>query len=325
MPLAAILPADSPIQAALLATIPVYIIMICGWISRRVNWVTPEMDKGFMRVAIDLCFPCFILDKMFGNDLLRSPLFSLTAAGVGSGFFLLSIAICLLLAKGLHLKNGEGRRTFALTSSLQNYSFFIIPMVALLYSTPGDPTMGVLLTHNVGIEFTLWTVGLMVMSEANKFSIKLLLRGPIIAVLLGLVLVWTKLDLVLIPKFLRTTLQMLGSCAVPLSVFLVGTTFYDLWGKERWRKRIVAGGILARCAILPAIILTLTYFLPVDVALKRVLIFQAAVPSAMIPIVIARHFGGQPCVAIEIVLCTTLVSLISLPFWLSVGFQFIPH
>lgn len=323
--LANISSADSPVQASLIATIPVYLIMLCGWVSRRVNWVTPEMDKGFMRIAIDLCFPCFILDKMFGNELLRSPSFSLGAAGLGAGFFLLGICICLLIAKTLHLKSGEGKRTFAITASLQNYSFFIIPMVALLYGSPGDPTMGVLLTHNVGIEFALWTVGLLVMSEANKFSPKLLLRGPIIAVLLGLFLVWTGLDDHLVPSFIRTTLQMLGSCAVPLSVFLVGTTFFDLWGKERWRKRIVFGGVAARCLILPAVMLTITYFLPIDLVLKRILIFQAAVPSAMIPIVIARHFGGQPGVAIEIVLCTTLVSFISLPFWLSIGFKFIPH
>ncbi len=316
---------NSPVTIALLASIPIYLIMVVGWVSRRVNWVTPDMDKGFMKIAIELCYPCFILDRMLGNELLRSPAYSLKAAGVGAGICLCSILLCLGFARLLRLKKGQGARTFAISSAVQNYSFFIIPIVAILYGGPNDPTMGVLFTHNVGFEFTLWTVGLMVMSEATKFSPALLLRGPIIAVMLGLFLVWTRLDSVLVPMPIRSTLQMLGACAVPLSLFLVGTTLYDLLGKFKWSLKISLGGVAARCLILPVFILAVAWLLPVDPVLKRVLIFQAAVPSAILPIIIARHFGGQPAVAVEIVVCTTIASFVALPVWLSVGFKFIPH
>lgn len=323
LPLAEAAASGSPVTVAFLASIPIYLIIIVGWISRRVGWVTPSMDKGFMKVAIELCYPCLILERMIGNDLLRSPLYSLKAAGTGAGICLLSILLCLLLAKALRLKKGEGGRTFAIASAVQNYSFFIIPLVAILYGSPGDPTMGVLFTHNVGFEFMLWTVGLLVMSEATKFSPRLLLRGPIIAVLLGLFLVWTELDKVLVPQPVLSTLHMLGACAVPLSLFLVGTTMFDLIGKFKWSLRISLGSIVARCMILPAVILAIAYFLPIDPVLKRVLVFQAAVPSAILPIIIARHFGGQPAVAVEVVVATTAFSLISLPFWLTMGFKFI--
>lgn len=315
----------SPVSVAFLASIPIYLIIIVGWISRRVGWVTPSMDKGFMKIAIELCYPCLILDRMLGNELLKSPVYSLKAAGTGAGICLLSIGICLLIARLLKMKKGEGARTFAIASAVQNYSFFIIPLVAILYGAENDPTMGVLFTHNVGFEFTLWTVGLLVMSEVTRFSPRLLLRGPIIAVLLGLFFAWTGLGDSLVPSPLRATLQMLGVCAVPLSLFLVGTTMFDLLGKFKWTFKISLGSIAARCAILPAVILLIAYFLPVDPVLKRVLIFQAAVPSAILPIIIARHFGGQPAVAVQVVIATTAFSLISLPFWLTVGFRLIPH
>lgn len=311
---------SSPVMIAFLAAIPIYLIIVAGWVSRRVGWVTPSMDSGFMKVAIELCYPCLILERMMGNELLRSPLYSLKAAGVGAGICLLSIVICLLIARLIRLKVGEGARTFAIASAVQNYSFFIIPLVAILYGSADDPTMGVLFTHNVGFEFTLWTVGLLVMSEATKFSLKLLLRGPIIAVLLGLFLVWTGLDRSLVPQPVFSTLQMLGGCAVPLSLFLVGTTMFDLLGKFKWSFKISLGSIATRCAILPVLILALAYVLPLDPVLKRVLVFQAAVPSAILPIIIARHFGGRTDVAVQVVVATTAFSLVSLPFWLSVGF-----
>lgn len=314
----------SPVQAALLATIPVYLIIASGWLSRRARWVTPEMDSGFMRIAIDLCFPCFVLDKMLGNSLLKSPIYSLSAMGLGAGIFILSVAVALLIGKSLRLKVGDGLRTFGISAALQNYGFLVIPMIVVLYPAANDPTMGVLLTHNVGVEAALWTVGLIVMSEMNKFSFKLLLRGPIIATILGLFLVWTGFDQ-FVPQFMKVTFNMLGNCAIPLSIFLVGTCFYDLWGKSRWCKRVAVGSVVTRCMILPVCILALAYFLPIDIVLKRVLVFQAAVPSAILPIVLARHFGGQPNVAIEVVLCTTIASLVTLPLWLSVGFNYVAH
>lgn len=316
---------QSPSTAAFMASIPIYLIMIAGWLCRRADWVTPETDKGFMKVAIELCYPCLILSHMLGNDLLRSPLYSLKAAGIGAGTCIISILICLAIARLLRLKKGEGARTFAISAAVQNYSFYIVPMIAVLYTAPNDPTMGVLFTYNVGMEFTVWTVGLIVMSEVTKIRPSMLIRGPIIAVVLGLFLVWTGLDRVLVPKPVSSTLEILGNCAVPLAIFLVGTTLYDLWGKFKWSKRIALGGIAARCGLLPVFLLAVAYFLPIDPVLKRVIIFQAAVPSAMIPIIIARHFGGQPAVAVEIVISTTLAALVTLPLWLSLGFQYISH
>lgn len=314
---------QSPATAAFLASIPIYLIIASGWICRRVGWVSPESDKGFMKITIELCYPCLILVHMLGNDLLRSPLYSLKAAGIGAGTCILSIIICLLIARLLKLKKGDGARTFAITTAVQNYSFYIVPMIAVLYTAPNDPTMGVLFTFNVGMEFTLWTVGLMVMSEVNKLKPSMLLRGPIVAVLLGLFLVWTGLDRTIIPTPVTSTLGMLGNCAVPLALFLVGTTLYDLWGKFKWSLKISLGSILTRCALLPIVLLIFAYFLPVDPIIKRILVFQASVPAAMVPIIIARHFGGRPAVAVEVVIATTLGALITLPLWLSTGFKFI--
>ena len=36
-------------------------------------------------------------------------------------------------------------------------------------------------------------------------------------------------------------------------------------------------------------------------------------PAAVFPIVIAKHFGGKPAVAVEIVVATTVASLILTP------------
>ncbi|MCB1134495.1 MAG: AEC family transporter, partial [Verrucomicrobiae bacterium] len=49
------------------------------------------------------------------------------------------------------------------------------------------------------------------------------------------------------------------------------------------------------------------------------LVVQAAMPAAIFPIVLARLFGGQPRVAIQVVLITSLVSLLTAPFVIAWG------
>jgi predicted permease len=54
-----------------------------------------------------------------------------------------------------------------------------------------------------------------------------------------------------------------------------------------------------------------------------VLVVQAAMPAAVFPIVLARHYGGQPLVAVQVVLATTALGLLVIPLWLSLGLAWI--
>ncbi len=56
--------------------------------------------------------------------------------------------------------------------------------------------------------------------------------------------------------------------------------------------------------------------------MKRVLVVQAAMPSAVVSIIVARVYGGQPLVAVQIILGTTALALFTIPFWLRFGLAF---
>jgi predicted permease len=65
-------------------------------------------------------------------------------------------------------------------------------------------------------------------------------------------------------------------------------------------------------------------FMPgLSVELKRVILIQAAMPAGIMPIVLARHYGGETGVAIRIVLATTIASVITMPLWIHLGIRFI--
>ena len=53
--------------------------------------------------------------------------------------------------------------------------------------------------------------------------------------------------------------------------------------------------------------------------IKRVIIIQAAIPSAVIPVILAKRFGGHPDLGTQILLTTTVASFLTLPCWLALG------
>jgi predicted permease len=310
---------DSGMHESLLvlqAALPVYIIVALGPLLRRTGALTPEMDKGVMSMAVHLFFPCLILDKMLGAEILRDVGVVLSSAGVGFGLILAGTALAYFLAPMIGLKIGSGRRTFAVSGGLQNYGFIAIPLVAYLFND--DEVMAVLFTHNLGVETAMWTIGLMLLSGVTKPSARVFLRGPIIAVVVGLILLQTHTDH-LVPDVLHRVFSMLGVCAVPICLLLVGTTIYDLAGKVKFDWKIGLGGIIVRLALIPVLFLLVAKFLPLAVELKQVLVVQAALPSAMFPIVLSRHYGGRTDIAIQMAVVTTIASLLTMPLVIGFG------
>jgi predicted permease len=58
-------------------------------------------------------------------------------------------------------------------------------------------------------------------------------------------------------------------------------------------------------------------------ALRSVLVLQGAMPSAMMPIVICRIYKADSRFSIQIILLTTLISLLTIPLWIRFGLHFI--
>ena len=57
--------------------------------------------------------------------------------------------------------------------------------------------------------------------------------------------------------------------------------------------------------------------------MKRVITIHAAMSAAVFPIVMAKHYGGDPATALRIVLGTSLAGLITIPLWLRFGMKFV--
>ncbi|MDP0500178.1 MAG: AEC family transporter [Verrucomicrobiota bacterium JB022] len=320
MPLLLAATADYSYARILLAALPIFAVTLTAFGLRWRGLWKSEGDGPLLWLLVHVLMPCLLFRLVSGNAVLMDPLDVIWPPLVGFSLVLTGFALAWVVGGWMGLRVGAGRRTFAFAIGIFNYGYMAIPLVEALFG-PTD-TMGVLVVHNLGIEMALWTVGIMLVSgEFAKGFVSKLFNPPAIALILGLVANFTGLY-AHIPPWLDRTLLFFGNCGIPVGLILAGGTLAEVAKAGAWKEnpRTPLVGTLLRLGILPAVFLLVAVLLPPSLQdLRRVVVVQAAMPAGMIPIVLAKHYGGEPKVAVQIVVATTVGAFFTMPWWIRVG------
>lgn len=298
--------------------LPVFLVVVLGVLLRRYGWVREEAEESLFNFVIKVATPCLIFDSVAKNAALREPANLLMAPLAGFTLTLLGIGIAWLVARGLGLHVGTGLRTFALTVGIANYGYLPLPISDAMF---GLEARGVLLVHNVGVEAAIWTGGVLVISGLSpRAGWRKLLNVPLFSLIIALTMNLTGLT-PFVPAPVLTAIQWVGMTMIPLGLVMTGVSIQPHLGDpgKLFSPRISLGACLVRLLLLPVVFLAVAKFAPFTVELKRVIVLQAAMPTAVISIIIARVYGGQPLTAVQIVLVTTTLALFSIPFWIQTG------
>ena len=304
-----------------LAILPIFLLIGSGTLARLFGWLNKDADTSLMKLVVNLLYPALIFNNILGNDSLREPTNLITPPLLGLGTVIIGFALAWIVAHKLKLETQSDRRTFVFITGIQNSIYFPLPIIALLFDRE---TIGILLVYNLGVEIALWLlgVGFILSLKGSKSLLKRIVSAPIIAILLAIWMNFSGFDREL-PDYGIKAIQLLGQCAIPLGLVLIGAIVADLKPSIRvfTQIKIPLSAILLRLFILPAIIILIALLLPLSTELEKVIIVQAAMPCAVFPIVLAQHFGGSSDVAFKIVLSTTLVSFLTIPFWIQIGIK----
>ena len=310
----------------------VFLTVAAGAGARAAGWLTPAASDSLLRLSINLLFPCFVLDVLVGNPALADPLDALAPPAVGFATTVLGFAVGGLVARALGprigLRTPAARRTFALIVGMYNYGYTPIPIVEALF--PGEPTLGVLLVHNVGVDLALWSVGVTVVSGGFAPGWwRRPLNAPLLAIVVALAVNATGADAWLlrdagdiggaVAGVITGALGLIGATAIPLALLLVGGSVLDAARSTPLLRDplVPLTGAVLRLGVLPLCFVALTWLLPLGVHLDRVVRVEAAMPAALFPILLARVYGGDPAVAVRVALFTTVLGLVTIPLWLT--------
>ncbi|MFT6059315.1 MAG: putative permease [Lentimonas sp.] len=308
-------------QLVFSAVLPIFFVIAAGALARRLGWLDTEADRSLMTLVVNLLYPALIFSVILGNDALRQPSNLILPPLVGLTSVVGGFGLAMLVARKFKIGDQKECRTFAFTTGIYNYGYFPVPIIALLFDRE---TTGVLLVYNLGVEVAMWVLGVgYILSRNDPKSIwKRVFSGPVVAILIAVPMNYFKVDQHL-PNSALEAINLLGQCAIPLGLILIGATFMDLAKEMKLTSRLnipITASVL-RLGILPAAFLFIAFILPLPTELKCVIAVQAAMPCGVFPIVLARHFDGSPEVALKVVLGTTIISFLTIPLWIAFGIK----
>jgi predicted permease len=322
----------------------VLVIILLAVILGKFGFIADGVDRGLMRIMVDVLLPCLIFDRIIHTDAFSEPQniwlppllgFLLTAVGIGIG-----LGFAMILSSSVTgLSSPKAKRTFAASVGLLNYGFIPVPLVAVLFPHD-DRTMGVLFLQYIGSELSIWTLVIFCLYGClDKKSLRKLLSMPIAAIITAVPLnmIWRSS---ILPTELKSilhlfdfifdgqcgTIHLLGTAAVPMMLFVIGITISKLFVlddiKLRWHKtwRIAIWSTVIRLFIMPLMILLLVILLPCTIEIKRILVIYAAMNSAIFVVVLAKHYGGCEKTALDTIMSNTIISIFTLPIWIAFGF-----
>lgn len=304
------------------AVIPVFCIAIAGMLMRHWKWLTEDADRSLFKITVNLLMPALILDSILHNAALKQIGNMLLAPVVGFAGIAIGIIVALALGRTAGLRDRKAVATFVLCAGIYNYSYIPVPVVKVLF--PAD-TLGMLFAHNLGVEIAFWTLGLMVLGASGSGNVfRNMVNAPVLAIFISLTLNFTGAERI-IPNFILVAANLLGQCAVPMGLILVGATMADHLHEFRsaWGWRVILSSCVVRLGIVPVLFLLVARYLPCSIELKRVIIVQAAMPAGTFSILLARHYGGDPPTALRVLIGTSVASLITMPLWIRFGLKLI--
>jgi predicted permease len=304
-----------------LVLLPVFAMIAIGAGLRRWQWISEAGETSLFNLVIRVTTPCLIFESVATNPALRDPGNLYLPPLLGFGLTLLSMALGWYVARALGLTIGHGLRTFALTVGLTNYGYLPLPLMDAMF---GQESRAVLLVHNVGVEAAIWTGGILVVTGLSPLSgWRKMVNGPLVALVIAVACNLTGLSAHL-PATLLSLVHALSVCAVPLGLIVTGVSIQPHLDdpKQLVNPRVTLTAWLLRLIVLPWVFLLAARYGPCSVELKRVLVVQAAMPSAVVSIIVARLYGGQPLVAVQIIVGTTALALFTIPLWIKFGLSF---
>lgn len=305
-----------------LTVLPVFAMIALGAVLRGTRLITESAEDSLFNLVVKVATPCLIFESVATNPALREPGNLFLPPLLGFGLTLLTMALGWYVARALGLTIGHGLRTFALAVGLTNYGYLPLPLMDAMF---GPESRAVLLVHNVGVEAAIWTGGVLVVTGLSPLEgWRKLINAPVIALIVAVAANLTGAA-AHVPALVMNFIHVLAVCAIPLGLLMTGVSIQPHLDdpKQLVNPRVTLTAWLLRLVVLPWVFLLAARYLPCPVELQRVLVIQAAMPSAVVSIIVARIYGGQPLVAVQIILGTTALALFTIPFWIRFGLSFV--
>lgn len=297
------------------ATLPVFSVMVLGWLLKRAGFLTGEFTRVADRLVFRVALPCMLFLDIAEMD--PSQLLDGRFVVFGFAVTLISILAIWLLTR-LLMKNRAQVGAFVQGAYRSSAAVLGVALITNAYGDAGYAPLMILASVPL---YNLFAVMILVleadgggrMDRARLKSVGLnLVKNPIlIGIFLGFPFALWQLP---IPAVAGKTLDLLANLATPLALLAIGAAFD--WGDALKKARPTVLASLIKLVILPAVFLPAAVALGFRDAQLMAILIMLGSPSTPSGYIMAKQMGNDGVLANGIVVLTTLLAAVTITGWI---------
>lgn len=283
-----------------------FIMMAIGFYARRKKLLNDELTQGLSELLLMITMPLLTLSSFqfrFSPEMLIN-------AGLMLICSIVVHAATFFLGRGLYSKYPEKiRSVLHFTAVFSNCGFMGYPLLESLFGKTGIFYGSM---YIAAFNFFIWTIGIRIFTGKNDpGSFRKVLANPgLIAVFLGLILFICSIKL---PFPVYRAMDLVGSMTTPISMLIIGSTLAESEFSKLFSNISIFYGTLVRLVLIPLISLWVLKLAGLDGLLTKIFVTIIAMPAAANTVIFAKKFEGDALLASQLVLVSTLLSIVTIP------------
>jgi malonate transporter and related proteins len=300
-------------NGALSAILPVFGVISIGFIGKRLKVVPDSAWPAVNSFGYWMLYPAFLFSTVASADF----------SGPDTARFLgcLIAGFAAAAAWGLSLRlvvKGDGPAfTSVFQGSVRWNGFIMLAAAPALYGPQG--TALVALAFGPVVAFVnLISVSVLARWGDNEIkptiagALNEIVRNPLVAAsIIGVIANLTGLTAKI--GGVADAISLLGRAALPVALVSVGAALS--FGELTRAPLRLCLGIVSKLLVAPVLMLGIGHIMGLPPLLLAVVVGLASMPSAPASYVLAREMGGDAPLMAGIVTATTLLALVTIPFW----------
>ena len=297
------------------ATIPVFLVMVIGYILKNLHVVDEPFVKTLNSFNYKITLPVLLF-----RDIAESDFYSVWDTKYVLYCFLVTLVsiTAIWLLAGIFYKNKAQLGEFIQASYRSSAAVLGIAFIQNIYGNSGmAPLMiiGTVPLYNVAAVLVLSFTGPNshgLDKESLKASIKGILTNPIIiGIVLGMIVSACRIEF---PVIVTKTISNISVLATPLALIGLGAGFEGRKALKEIRPTIVAS--LLKLVILPAVFLPLAIHMGFTNEKLVAILIMLGSPTTVSCYIMAKNMGHEGVLTSSVVVATTFLSSITLTAYL---------
>ena len=300
------------------ALIPIFAIILLGFLISRTPISSPEVWQGLERLTYYLFFPALLVNRLSQTNFEVSELLEI---GYVLGFALFAFTI---LFTGLRqfIAKGKGSLSSVYQGSIRFNTYIGLACVEALYGESGLTLAALCLVVYIPLVNVLSVISISASGgNRNRWVIvtgSVLTNPLVLACFLGMGLSYYNVE---VPDLGWEIIEVLSLPALPLGLLAGGAGIhFVVIGDQTWQ---LAVALFCKLLAFPALVVVATLLFKLAPGLSAVLLLLTCLPAPSSAYILARQLGGNVSLMANIITLQTLAALFTIPLWIDIGDRFL--